>query len=119
MTTDIEKEFFDAFGIKANFSYKVEIDHKTCKEFKYNVSKSNLISYINTYKKVKVLNVKKIYPEITDRILLALICIESQVNKAHNTYSDVVNLKEHILVGLRPFTEKCYHQVRELFGEND
>lgn len=51
-------------------------------------------------------------------ILLELICIESQVNKAHNTYSDVENLKEHILVGLRPFTEKCYHQVRELFAVN-
>ncbi len=89
MTNEIEKKFFDAFGIKAKLDGS---------DFNKSIPAN--------------------YPEITDPILLELICIESQVNKAHNTYSDVENLKEHILVGLRPFTEKCYHQVRELFAVN-
>ena len=117
MTTDIEKEFFDAFRIKANFSYKVEIDHKTCKEFKYNVSKSNLISYINTYKKVKVLNVKKIYPEIPDCILLALIVIN---NKNAPAVGDTLEeLHNQVLYWCIEYKNKIYKQVRELFGEND
>lgn len=109
MTNEIEKKFFDAFGIKPeHYEYcyhecripelaNIPCDKKDCPHYRIDID----------------------YPAITDRILLELICIESQVNKAHNIYSDVENLKEHILVGLRLFTEKCYHQVRELFGEND
>lgn len=90
MTTEIEKEFFKAF----------EIEPKRNQQTTSGLSGIPLPDF---------------HPEITDSNLLELICIESQVNKANNTYSDVENLKEHILVGLRPFTEKCYHQVRKLF----
>lgn len=117
MTNTIEKEFFDAFRIKANFSYKVEIDHKTCKEFKYNVSKSNLISYINTYKKVKVLNVKKIYPAITDRILLELIVINNENAPAvGDTFEE---LRNQVLYWCIRYKNKIYTQVRVLFGMKD
>lgn len=130
MTTELEKKFFDAFGIKCNI-----LEHQ---QFNYAQVPRGL-EFFKTREKLVDAGMIKIgykkltptpandciywgeyhYPTITDRILLELICIESQVNKAHNTYSDVENLKEHILVGLRPFTEKCYHQVRELFGEGE
>ena len=106
MTNEIEKEFFDAFGIEPYdryFKCSKQLERE-CKKICECCELSEEVRY---------------YPEITDRILLELICIETQVNKAHNIYSDVENLKEHILVGLRPFTEKCYNQVRELFGEKE
>jgi hypothetical protein len=118
MTNEIEQKFFDAFGIEPE---KIKIDvglwnNETNKREPLITTIS--YEYYPNYKGKEIFK-GFIYPEITDRILLELICIETQVNKAHNIYSDVENLKEHILVGLRPFTEKCYNQVRELFGEKD
>lgn len=109
MTTEIEKKFFDAFGIKPEHH---EYCYHECK-----IPELANVPCDNT--DCPHYRIEDILPEITDRILLELICIEFQVNKAHNTYGDVENLKEHILVGLRLLAEKCYTQVRDLFGVKD
>ena len=67
MTTEIEKKFFDAFGIKHKCSNNQEstCPAKDCNSCMYNVE-----------------------PTITDRILLELICI---VNKFSYTYSETID----------------------------
>jgi hypothetical protein len=62
MTTELEKEFFDTFGIEAISKW-----HK-CKDY----SCVCCDEYDNCAKR------EFIYPEITDRVLLELICIFSQ-----------------------------------------
>ena len=74
MTTEIEKKFFDAFGIKHKCSNNQEstCPAKDCNSCMYNVE-----------------------PTITDRILLELICI---VNKFSYTYSETIDeLREETL----------------------
>lgn len=99
MTTEMERKFLEAFGIEPK---KVEISCNEC------ASRMEECGCFDCE--------KEIYPEITDHILLELICIESRINKAHNTYGDVENLKEHILVGLENNKEKIYNEVRAVFG---
>ena len=130
MTSKIEKEFFEAFGIECNINYPQQFNGcQVQRGLEFFKERQQLVEkgFIKIWHKMLtprpgndcVYWGEYHYPTITDRIMLELICIESQVNKAHNTYSDVENLKEHILVGLLPFAEKCYHQVRALFGVSD
>lgn len=93
MTTELEQEFFKLFGIEPYIScntgfiahYKGRsyvCDAKTCKKCKSN---------------------KKVYPEITDRKLLEMICIyNSTYTNGYTNYSllnerNVEKLKEQIL----------------------
>ena len=65
------------------------------------------------------------YPEITDRILLELICIlsESPISISFDTLmlgaSDVEKLKGYILLGCMGFAKCIKHQVYTLFEEDN
>lgn len=109
MTTDIEKQFFDTFGIEPR---------QTCK------SKRVCNNYVN-YNDCNGCNAYK-YPQITDRILLELICILSQ----HYSWEEenwflscdsIDYLKQFILshlIELQKHTWFCSkQQVQALFEE--
>ena len=93
MTSELEKKFFDTFGIK-----KKELEYPD--NFTY-------------------------YPEITDRILLELICILSKspisisLDALMLGASDVEKLKGYILLACMGFAKDIKHQVRTLFKEDN
>ena len=99
MTNELEKQFFDTFGIEP---------------------KTNQVYGIKLYYHIEK------YPQITDRILLELICLISQ----HITYIDTIEklktieeLKTWILEEViyqyehYGFNNTIKHQVRTLFEE--
>lgn len=97
MTTDLEKQFFDTFGIepkeKANQTFNGA-------EFKVETTKE--------------------YPQITDRILLELICILSKYQKDRGSLLEIDEIsldeiKEEILEMLIYRTDGCKQQVQALF----
>lgn len=67
--------------------------------------------------------VYRVYPQITDRILLELICIlsKSQISISFDTLmlgaSDVEKLKGYILLACMGFAKDIKHQVQALFEE--
>lgn len=72
MTTELEQEFFKVFGIEPYWQYKV---HQFC-HFYY-CDKKTIIKNAYLFKErktCKVKEAKRVYPEITDRKLLKLIC---------------------------------------------
>jgi hypothetical protein len=97
MTNELEKQFFDTFGIEPK----------------------PLFSTRNGYTKDHY-----IYPQITDRILLELICIDNQENvyKCRPSANNVEELKTYILEEFIHLKEvgllKRAHQVRTLFEES-
>ena len=95
MTTDLEKQFFDTFGIEPR-----------------------VISAPNFYWEDYVLE----YPQITDRILLELICILSKYQKDRGSLLEINEIsldeiKEAILEMLIYRVDGCKHQVKTLFEE--
>ena len=124
MTTEIEKQFFDTFGIEPK-SVKRTLE-LAMQGYDENDLPEDLRQFISSQAQVY-----HVYPEITDRILLELICILSEWRtyldssytiKANNT----LHLKQDIL---KDFLElfkwyefkKCEkgikQQVRTLFEE--
>jgi hypothetical protein len=114
MTTDLEKQFFSTFGIEP----KTEIcwcdsDNKIC-ECEYDCDELRRSRKIG-------------YPQITDRILLELICIDFNENpyKCRGGQTSVDEVKERILSDfIHEFENNLYldkenikHQVRTLFEE--
>lgn len=90
MTNELEKQFFDAFGIKPD-----------------------VISAPNYHWEDYVMQ----YPQISDRILLELICI---IGSIYICTQDIESLKEHILVqcmNTQMYGGDIKHQVRTLFEE--
>lgn len=102
MTNELEKKFFDMFGIKekTNKVYGVQLD--------YHID---------------------VYPQITDRILLELICIatSSEITVEFKGIKNVEHLKEVVLnycierYSYHLHKDEFKHQVRTLFEdvEND
>lgn len=98
MTNEIEKKFFDTFGIKekTNKVYGVQLDY-----------------HIDDY------------PQITDHILLELICIAtaSEITVEFKGIKNVEHLKEVVLnycikrYGYCLHKDKFKHKVRTLFEE--
>jgi hypothetical protein len=115
MTSELEKQFFDTFGIepkKLNFKTMNCAcgchDCENCDKYKNNFSKS--------------------YPQITDRILLELICLCCKAFNLLNIELSVVfafnidEIKQSILTRLIWLDEVYHnkdikHQVRTLFEE--
>lgn len=93
MTNELKKQFFDTFGIepKTNQVYGMQLD--------YHIEE---------------------YPQITDRILLELICILNTrpvyASNAHGT--NVYDLKNYILKRCIYEVDNIKHQVRTLFEES-
>ena len=99
MTTDLEKQFFDTFGIEPKRGVELTIDPTTDD----NVMNEHKVCYG--------------YPQINDRILLELICI---VNKRRMLPScDVNGLKKYVLDELSTMImpETTKQQVQALFKE--
>ena len=96
MTNELEKQFFDTFGIepKTNQVYGMQLD--------YHIEE---------------------YPQLTDSMLLELICIDNQENvyKCRPLANNVEELKTYILEEFIRLSElglfKRAHQVRTLFVE--
>ena len=139
MTTELEKQFFDKFGIKPKYQDACTVEDK----YWNNEELANEYGTFDQYMNAKCGNQencttecscayqKEIYPQITDRILLELICV-------HNTYLDTnlhsleyEPLRKEILEDLvyeqelRELKEgyvsdDMKHQVQEIFeGDND
>lgn len=116
MTTDLEKQFFDTFGIKPR-------EFKSCDVGTFCPYEGQLCDdtcpYYRTY--------KVDYPEITDRILLELICIAtaSEITVEFKGIKNVEHLKEVVLnycierYGYCLHKDKFKHQVQALFKENN
>ena len=118
MTNELEKQFFQCFGIEPK-------EYKACNSFPC----GNPRIECENCKDYKLYKTE--YPQITDRILLELICILSEWRTyLHSSYTikanNTLNLKQDVL---RDFLElfkwyefkKCEkgikHQVRTLFEE--
>lgn len=131
MTNEIEKEFFDTFGIEAKPN---ESGYGRCLKYdnllKCNSEKKDLMEGCPG---CEFFEVSKFYPTITDRILLKLICLlvaHYWKTKEHYylTALDEECLRKEIL------NDACYvidgmlsrekevdfiNQVRTLFGESE
>ena len=96
MTDKLEKTFFDTFGIEPKI-----IDTAVGRGF--------YIEHSRVYK----------YPEITDRILLELICIVLNAYEKLEVYTEctVEKVKEKTLKQLILAQDDVYSQVRTLFKE--
>lgn len=114
MTNEIEKEFFDAFGIKPKPN---ESGYGLCLKY------DNLLKCDSEKKDLmegcpgcEYFEVSKFYPTITDRILLELIVIN---NKNAPAVGDTLEeLKNQVLYWCIQYKYKIYHTVRKMFGIN-
>ena len=110
MASELEKKFFDTFGIEPKEPIYITMncdcgchDCKNCEKYKNN--------YLN------------IYPQITDHILLELICIatSSEITVEFKGIKNVEHLKEVILnycikrYGYCLHKDKFKYKVRTLF----
>ena len=120
MTNDLEKQFFDTFGIEPHYYCADEYVFEAMLE--YECTEGNR-KKCKTCKKVG-----KSYPQITDRILLELICILNDCGASYLSYRfkrNIDDLKQEILSDLRfsligetnADKKKLKHQVQALFEE--
>ena len=99
MTTDIEKQFFDTFGIVP------KLDCKRCGARNFALGQCAEV------------DCEKTYPQITDRILLELICINN-IYLETNLYSlDYEALKEEILRDL--ISEQELRELKKDYVSDD
>lgn len=111
MTTEIEKKFFDAFGIKPERKcYYWDCPYST-----------GLVTQDVPFEKRDCVNCKNpdktVYPEITDRILLELIVINNE--NAPAVGDTLEELRNQVLYWCIRYKNKIYTQVRDLFGVKD
>lgn len=113
MTNELEKQFFDTFWIEPK-------EEKYCY---WECKKPELENVACNNTECEHYRHKIHYPQITDRILLELICIlsESPISISFDTLmlgaSDVEKLKGYILLACMGFNKDIKHQVRTLFEE--
>lgn len=93
MTTDLEKQFFDTFGIKEKYASHYDELYPDFKHYTMD------------------------YPKITDRILLELICILSNVVMFVVLPYNIEQLRENILKYCIKYSDDIKHQVQALFKE--
>lgn len=96
MTTDLEKQFFDTFGIEPYETPSREYD-----------SDGEICSWYVEY------------PQITDRILLKLYCITMQIYDELAMYRvyTIEDIKEKTLKLLIKAQDDAYSKVQALFKE--
>ena len=128
MTNDLEKQFFDTFGIEPiEFEYDIGVWNN-----ELGCSEEHIVRvpYIHYEKYARCPEQVKgfIYPQITDRILLELICLCPDLDEVF--FTDIAKLKETLLTSYintyKYYTEverlsdcekELRHQVRTLFEE--
>lgn len=118
MTTDLEKQFFDTFGIEAR------LDCKRCGAMNFALGQCAEV------------DCKKTYPQITDRILLELILINMHNEDLFGYPTNIQELKDNTLKQLietynkfstcvtcdgeyQQTAREIKHQVRTLFEEGN
>ena len=102
MTTEIEKQFFDTFGIEPKFkgySNTEELSNGgviTCGSIKYfnTIEEMDRANYW-CFNMLELDDEDKEYPQITDRILLELICLCQDLDEV--SFINVEKLKETLL----------------------
>lgn len=109
MTNELEKQFFDTFGIEPK--YYCDNDYVFEAMLEDECTDGNM-EKCKTCKKVG-----KTYPQITDRILLELIIILGTICTVFD--KNVDDLKENVLKNLIELNKRylIYNQVRTLFKE--
>ena len=130
MTNELEKQFFDTFGIEPSLKYycpscNTELEkwldsegiyyrcgnHPECDYF-LDVQSEDFEECLNC------LNFKITYPQITDRIYLMLLATLTCISNIEFPFADIQKLKEDIL---KEVIKHQYgfdkHQVRTLFEE--
>ena len=105
MATDIERQFFDTFGIEPKCETRDEYHKYEC----YGMVDCDECA-------------SAIYPQITDRILLELICILSKYKKDKGSLLEIYDislneLKEEILEMVIFRNKDLNYQVQSLFKE--
>lgn len=130
MTTDIEKQFFDTFGIEPKYNDGCEISDRYWANEENADKYITFDNYMNTFcpesdsgacfATCPFAYYKEEYPQITDRILLELICIAMDVTDFGA--SDIDGLKEVVLEvlidGMKYYNpKKLKHQVQALFED--
>ena len=120
MTNELEKTFFDTFGIRAYYKYLLIDKTSRCHNEKL-FDKTNFIDFVKSSKDYLLLKVIKYHPQITDRILLELICIAHTSPVITFVSRDVKSLKEEVLMALCNWVNNgnIKHQVRTLFKEEN
>lgn len=121
MTNELEKQFFDTFGIEPKWK------SEQCDGW----MRTTAVAYFTNLEEAKkfgiVFQEEPEYPQITDRILLELICIDFNENpyKCRGGQASVAEVKERILSDfIHEFENDLYldkedikHQVRTIFKE--
>ena len=131
MTNELEKQFFKCFGIEPRYEDACTVEDK----YWDNEELANEYGTFDQYMNCKCGDQencttecscayqKEVYPQITDRILLELICIvsESPISISFDALmlgaSDVEKLKGYILLACMGFAKDIKYQVRTLFEE--
>ena len=115
MYSELEKKFFYTFGIEPKNISTRECKYKITPEF----CESDCLDCKNTIKEAT-------YPQITDRILLELICIltkrfdyadQNWLTKCNDIEELKINVLRLLLLCTYSIIEKYKHQVRTLFEE--
>ena len=108
MTNELEKKFFDTFGIEPKNISTGECKYKITPEF----CEINCLDCKNTIKEAT-------YPQISDRILLELICIneDEQPNIEWLKQCILENLIHRFEKNLFCNNEQAVKQVHTLFKE--
>ena len=128
MTNELEKTFFDMFWIRAYYKYLL-IDKTSRYHNEKLFDKTNFVDFIKSGKDYLLLKVIKYPPQITDSILLNLICIANQY-EYYPTSTNIKNIQARtlrILLKAKKYLKDTYsHQgchnslvrkVRTLFEE--
>jgi hypothetical protein len=123
MTTELEKQFFDTFGIEPKYQDTCTVEEK----YWDNEELANEYGTFDQYMNAKCGNQencslecscayqKEIYPQITDRHYLELILIISEIDSLSTCYDTVEHFKEGILECFIEDGEEFKHQVQAIF----
>ena len=112
MTTEIEKQFFNTFGIEPK-SVK-----RTLKLAMPGYDESDLPEDLRQFISSQA-QVYHVYPQITDRILLELICTTKGlvITEDCNSVEQLKNGVLKVLINLAQVNNDIKHQVLTLFKE--
>lgn len=127
MTTELEKQFFDTFGIKPYFyEYIIKTNRK-----EQMLTKEQFINFVKSEQDYLFVIPYKVEVQITDRILLELICILSKMGTGlHTIYTikakNTLELKQDVLENclevlewdeFKKYKKGFKQQVQTLFKE--
>lgn len=122
MTTDIERQFFDTFGIEPKLSCKPWECPQYGAHGRDKCVKKLCAVDEDCWKNKEYTSAYYEYPQITDRILLELICINAKSQDMYQDYYRIRsrnydNLKFEILGDCMCEREDIKQQVQSLFKE--